>query len=104
MVAHRVPDPLGTGKQCFCAAGATGLALWVPDPLRALTNPKNASGAPVVAHRVPDPLGTGKQCFCAAGAPRLALWVPDPWGALTVPPDTLGAQQISWPLATPQSR
>ena len=34
-----------------------GLAHWVPDSLRALTVPQDASEAPVAAHWVPDPLG-----------------------------------------------
>ena len=48
MVAHWVLDPLGAGAKRYCAAGAPGLALWVPDSLRALADPQNASGAPVV--------------------------------------------------------
>ena len=36
MVAHWVLDPLGTGNEQHRAAGAPGVALWVPDPLRSL--------------------------------------------------------------------
>ena len=53
MVAHWVLDPLGTGTHLCCAAEAPGFALWVPDPLRALAVPLDASGTPV------DPLGVG---------------------------------------------
>ena len=40
---------LGTGRQRLCAAGAPGLALWVPHPLRALTISRTSSGA-LLAH------------------------------------------------------
>ena len=49
MVAHWVLGPLGTGRHRLCAAGAPGLALWVPHPLRALTLSRNSSGA-LLAH------------------------------------------------------
>ena len=55
-MAHWVLDPLGADEQRRCAAGAPGLAPRVPDPLRALVAPQNASGAPVVAHWVQVPL------------------------------------------------
>ena len=45
MVAHWVLGSLGTGTQRLCAAGAPGLALWVPHPLRTLTISSNSSGA-----------------------------------------------------------
>ena len=64
-MAHWVLDPLGADEQRRCAAGAPGLAPWVPDP-------QNASGAPVVAHWVQGPLSVDKHRRRAAGAPGLA--------------------------------
>ena len=58
MVAHWVQGPLSVDKHRRRAAGAPGLAPRVPDLLRALVAPLNASGAPVVAHWVLGPLGT----------------------------------------------
>ena len=49
MVAHWVQVPLSVDGQKRCAAGAPGLALWVPYPLRALTILRNSSGA-LLAH------------------------------------------------------
>ena len=43
MVAHWVQVPLSMDRQGRCAAGAQGLALWVPHPLRALTSLRNSS-------------------------------------------------------------
>ena len=77
-MAHWVLDPLGADEQRRCAAGAPGLAPRVPDPLRALVAPQNASGAPVVAHWVQVPLSVDEHRRRAAGAPGLAPWVPDP--------------------------
>ena len=68
----------------------------LPDPLRALVAPPNASGAPVVAHWVLGPLGTGRHRLCAAGPPGLALWVPHPLRALTLSPNSSGP---CWPAA-----
>ena len=74
MVAHWVQVPLSVGGQRRCAAGAPGLALWVPHPLRALTILRNSSGARL-AHWESDlladpPVGSigllDGQCSCCA--------------------------------------
>ena len=54
-MAHWVLDPPGADEQGRCAAGAPGLAPWVPHPLRALTILRNASGA-LLAHWESKPL------------------------------------------------
>ena len=82
-VAHCARDPPGADEQRRCAAGAPGLAPWVPDPLRAAVAARDASGASVVAHRVQVPASVGGQRRCAAGAPGWALWVPHPLRAHT---------------------
>ena len=48
VVANWVQVPLSVEGQRRCAAGAPGLALWVPHPLRALTIFRNFSGALLV--------------------------------------------------------
>ena len=51
--------PLSVDGQRRCAAGAPGLALWVPHPLRALTILRNSSGALLAhweSHLPADPL------------------------------------------------
>ena len=97
-MANRVLDPLGADEHppvpqpsTLGHAGAPGLVPRVPDPLRALVAPPNASGAPVVAHWVLGPQGTGRHRLCAAGAPGLALWVPHPLRALTLSRNSSGA-------------
>ena len=52
-MADRVLHPPGADEQRRCAAGAPGLAPWVPDPLRSLVAPLNASGP------TGGPLGAG---------------------------------------------
>ena len=59
-MAHWVLDPLGADEQRCCAAGAPGLAPWVPDPLRALVAPQGwgkigLRGRGVVGAPFPDP-------------------------------------------------
>ena len=65
VVAHWV------GDQRYRAAGAPGLPLWVPDPLRALAVPQDTSGAPVVVHWVPNPLGAGEEMMLRSRGPRV---------------------------------
>ena len=74
MVAHWVLGPLGTGRHRLCAAGAPGLALWVPHPLCALKLSRNSSGV-LLAHWESDlpadpPVGSlgllDGHCSCCA--------------------------------------
>ena len=107
VVAHCVQVPLSVDRRRRCAAGAPGLALWVPHPLHALTILHNSSGA-LLAH--PDlpaepPVGSiglldGQFSCCAKwqcirlggpwvgwggpGRPWVGCWCwcppPPPWG------------------------
>ena len=84
------------------------MAPWVPDPLRTLVVPQNASAAPVVAHWVQGPLSVDEHRRRAAGAPGLAPRVPAPLRALVAPQNASGAPVVAhWvqgPLGTGRHR
>ena len=95
-------DPLAADEQRRCAVGAPGLAPWVPDPLRTLVAPQNASGAPVVAgagspgHRQTKTLRCrGPRVGTHPGAPR------SPPPRPSVPLHRHFAQQEQWPSRRP---
>ena len=94
MVAHWVQVPLSVDGQRRCAAGAPGLALWVPHPLRALSSLRNSSGAQL-AHwesNLDPPVGIGLldgQCSCRGGAGVH-------WVALEGPPVGVGGPGGPW--------